>query len=501
MTILAIPPRVSFAGNGVTTAFPLPFDFFGAGELLVIERDNATGAETTLTLGINYTVTGGAGDTGTVTTTAAPAVGKTLFILRSTQQSQEVDYVSADPFPAETHELALDRLTAIVQEQERELGRTIRVPRTEAGFVLPPAPQRANSVFAFDTNGNLQALPIVSGGITGPQGVQGPPGQGAPIGTLAPWAGNAAPTGWLLAHGQAVSRTVYADLFAVLGVTYGAGDGATTFNLPDLRGRFALGRDNMGGSAANRVTSGVSGVPSTTLGGTGGDERLQQHAHGVNDPQHGHSVAITDPGHDHTSDGSIPITGGTGFGGSGTGQPGGVILTNTTGITAAANPAATNISIQNAGAGGAQNVPPCIVLNFIICAQNVAAGPSGPAVPANAIPADRQIACSDETTALTTGVKATFRMPYAMTMQGVRASLTTASSSGVVDVDVKEGGVSIFSTRLTIDQGEKTSVTALTPAVISDVSLADDAEISIEVVAAGTGAAGLKVLLLGTRSL
>ena len=111
------------------------------------------------------------------------------------------------------------------------------------------------------------------------------------------------------------------------------------------------------------------------------------------------------------------------------------------------------------------------------------------------------IACSDETTAITTGAaKVTFRMPHAMTLTEVRASLSTASSSGNPAIDVNEGGASIFSTTLTIDSGEKTSTTAATPAVISDASLADDAEITIDIDTAGTGAKGLKVYLIGTRS-
>lgn len=111
------------------------------------------------------------------------------------------------------------------------------------------------------------------------------------------------------------------------------------------------------------------------------------------------------------------------------------------------------------------------------------------------------IAVSDETTAITTGTaKVTFRMPHAMTLTEVRASLSASSSSGNPAVDVNEGGASIFSTTLTIDSGEKTSTTAATPAVISDASLADDAEITIDIDTAGTGAKGLKVYLIGTRS-
>jgi hypothetical protein len=113
-----------------------------------------------------------------------------------------------------------------------------------------------------------------------------------------------------------------------------------------------------------------------------------------------------------------------------------------------------------------------------------------------------QLAASDETTALTAGTaKVTFRMPYAMTLTAVRASLTTAQASGsIFTVDINEGGASILSTLLTIDNTEKTSVTAATPAVISDTALADDAEITIDIDQIGDGTAtGLKITLIGTR--
>lgn len=93
-----------------------------------------------------------------------------------------------------------------------------------------------------------------------------------PAGMLAPFAGASAPSGWLLCGGQAVSRTTFAALFAVIGTAYGAGDGSTTFNLPDLRGRVAAGKDDMGGSAANRLTNAGAGITGTTLGASGGDQ-------------------------------------------------------------------------------------------------------------------------------------------------------------------------------------------------------------------------------------
>jgi hypothetical protein len=115
-----------------------------------------------------------------------------------------------------------------------------------------------------------------------------------------------------------------------------------------------------------------------------------------------------------------------------------------------------------------------------------------------------QLACSDETTALTTGTaKITFRMPYAMELEEVRASLTGAGSTGgTTTVDINESGTTILSTKLTIDQGEKTSETATTPPVISDSTLADDAEITIDIDTVTTGAdeTGLKVTLIGRRA-
>ena len=110
------------------------------------------------------------------------------------------------------------------------------------------------------------------------------------------------------------------------------------------------------------------------------------------------------------------------------------------------------------------------------------------------------IAVSDETTALTTGAaKVTFRMPFAFTLTGVRASVTTAPTGSVLTVDINEGGTSILSTKLTIDASEKTSTTAATPAVISDTALADDAEITIDIDTVGStvAGAGLKVYLIG----
>jgi hypothetical protein len=114
-------------------------------------------------------------------------------------------------------------------------------------------------------------------------------------------------------------------------------------------------------------------------------------------------------------------------------------------------------------------------------------------------PCEIGIAVGDESSVLTTGTaKVTFRMPYAMTLTGVRGSLT-ATGTGTT-VDINESGVSVLSTKLTFDSGEKTTTTAATPAVISDSALADDAEITIDIDATSGNAAGLKIWLIGTRA-
>jgi hypothetical protein len=120
-----------------------------------------------------------------------------------------------------------------------------------------------------------------------------------------------------------------------------------------------------------------------------------------------------------------------------------------------------------------------------------------------ALPAELVIACSDETTNLTTGTaKVTFRMPYAMTLSSVRASVNTAPTGSTLIVDINEGGSTVLSTKLSIDASEKTSTTAASAAVISDSAIADDAEITIDIDQIGSTIAGkgLKVVLIGTRA-
>lgn len=136
------------------------------------------------------------------------------------------------------------------------------------------------------------------------------------IGQVFDFAGTTAPTQSLFCYGQAVSRTTYAALFAVIGETYGVGDGSTTFNIPDLRGRVVAGQDDMGGSSANRLTNQTGGLDGDTLGATGGAEthtltsaQLAAHTH-----SDGSLAAASDGAHTHniTVDGWSYGSGGSG---------------------------------------------------------------------------------------------------------------------------------------------------------------------------------------------
>lgn len=161
-----------------------------------------------------------------------------------------------------------------------------------------------------------------------------------PIGMVAPFAGAVAPAGWVLCYGQAISRTSYAALFAVVGTTYGVGDGSTTFNVPDMRGRVAAGADAMGGTAANRLGSGDTGgvTGSATVGATGGEQS--------------HTLSTDEmPAHTHNTDGESANDTASEISGSG----------------AFSRYHTTTTATSSAGGGDAHNnVQPTLVLNYII---------------------------------------------------------------------------------------------------------------------------------------
>jgi microcystin-dependent protein len=186
------------------------------------------------------------------------------------------------------------------------------------------------------------------------QGLAGNP-YNIPLGGMIEFTGTTAPNGsFVLPFGQAISRTTYAAYFAMVGATYGAGDGSTTFHVIDKRGRVSAGKDDMGGTSANRLTNQSGGLNGDVLGATGGSEthalstaELAVHSHGVTDPTHVHTNSVPN--------GGVNVSPQAG--------PGVVANTSTTSTTAAS----TGISINNAGSGSAHNnVQPTIIVNYIL---------------------------------------------------------------------------------------------------------------------------------------
>ena len=160
MTISTTTILNSYSGNGSTTAFAYTFPINTTSEITVIER-SATGTETIKSEGTgstNYGITDNGASGGTITMVTAPASGTTLLIRRNTDFTQETDYVANDPFPAETHEDALDKLQMQNQELEEELNRSLKISRTNSMTsteFTTSATDRASKVLAFDSSGEL----------------------------------------------------------------------------------------------------------------------------------------------------------------------------------------------------------------------------------------------------------------------------------------------------------------------------------------------------------
>jgi len=158
MTISSTTVRNSYSGNGSTTIFAYTFKILDDDEIQVIIR-STNGTETIKTKTTHYTVSGvGSAGGGNITFLTAPGSTETVVLKRNTTKTQETDYVANDPFPANSHEEALDRVTMIAQEIQEELGRSIKLSKTNTmtstEFTVGAA-DRANKILAFDSNGEI----------------------------------------------------------------------------------------------------------------------------------------------------------------------------------------------------------------------------------------------------------------------------------------------------------------------------------------------------------
>lgn len=337
MTVSAEFTPARFTADGVLTAFDFGFKIFDTSELVVIVRDGVTGIETQMSSGTDYSVSSVNNDYsagGTVTFTAAPSDDDIVVITRLLEFKQPEDFDYNDDFEATKVEGGFDRTCMLIQQVNELTQRTVTVPVSDGinGIELPNSISRASKFLAFDSAGR----PIASGGTVpgsvavslysesllsaadaaaarttlelGAAALKGfkdednmasnaadsvPSQQSVKayvdaliaaispiIGEIKMWTKAAAPTGWLICDGSAVGRTTYAGLFAAISTTFGVGNGSTTFNLPDLRGRVPMGVGT--GDAADATAHALASKAGT-----------EQHTLTVNEmPDHSHNIDI-----------------------------------------------------------------------------------------------------------------------------------------------------------------------------------------------------------------
>ena len=158
MTVSSDVNKITYAGNGSTQVFSVNYYFLADSHLQVVLITTA-GVETVQTLTTNYTVTGAGNEAGgSITMLVAPPIGVSVVIQRVVPATQETDYLANDPFPAESHERALDKLTMLVQQNERDADRAIKVPigdNVAINKILPSSTARANKVLGFSAGGDV----------------------------------------------------------------------------------------------------------------------------------------------------------------------------------------------------------------------------------------------------------------------------------------------------------------------------------------------------------
>ena len=158
MTVSSLSVKNSYNADNTTTSFAYTFPIHSVNELTVILRA-ANGTETIQTITTHYSIVDNGSAGGQVNFVSAPATGNTVVLLRDTNLTQETDYIANDPFPAETHEAALDKITLQQQELQEELDRAIKISRSNdiaSSEIAQTAATRAGKLLAFDSSGNLE---------------------------------------------------------------------------------------------------------------------------------------------------------------------------------------------------------------------------------------------------------------------------------------------------------------------------------------------------------
>lgn len=493
--IVTIPQndrRERFVATDGQTVFPFDFPVYAPDHVAVI-RERA-GVVATLTYGADYDVTG-AGDQagGSVTLTTGASAGDVIVLASAQPVARTTRFTDGGDLPAASLNAEFNRVFIAFQQVLGEFQRTVRVPDTDAGtgLVLPSSAARANGFLGFDAAGDFAVFsPDLSGSFSTAflnQAIAAALNAALPRAVAFPFTGALAdiPAGWQLCDG--------------------------TNSTPDLRDRFivAAGATRPAGSTGGAATSTTSTAGSHNHGGQTGEHALTvaqipPHPHPVTGPTHLHGgvTTLTPTAADNSPGLAITSieTAGTGYT-VGTGNTGAA----STGITTTLNAGSGEAHRHAIAAGGdhthtVPTVPPYYALAWIMRTGVFAAPPADSTVTElteAAFSRTLAFAASDETTPIAVA-DTLIELPAweAMTLRRVKVSLRIPESAldgADVEVNVRVAGTAVTAAPIVIPAGQKT-VTASSLVV---ASVAEDALVTVDVVAAGTIAAGLKVALIG----